>query len=59
MVQAQYYLGEVYERQGDVERARLRYARFVRWWEDADPELQSWRERGRQAVERLTDEPRT
>ncbi len=59
MAQIQYFLGEVYERQGDLERARLRYARFVRWWEDADPELQPWWERGRQALERLTDEPRT
>ena len=57
MTQAHYYLGEVYERQGDLERARLRYARFVRWWEDCDPELRPWRERGRQALARLAREP--
>jgi tetratricopeptide (TPR) repeat protein/TolB-like protein len=54
--QAQYYLGAVYERMGDEERARVHYARFVRWWEDCDPELRPWRERGRQALERLTAE---
>ncbi len=54
--QAQYYLGEVYERMGDEERARLHYARFVRWWEDCDPELRPWWERGRQSLDRLTGE---
>jgi tetratricopeptide (TPR) repeat protein len=57
--QAEYYLGEAYERLGDEERARLHYARFVRWWEDADPELRPWRERGRRALERLVGEPRS
>ena len=57
--QAQYYLGEVHERMGDEERARLNYARFVRWWEDCDPELRPRWERGREALERLTGEPRT
>lgn len=51
-----YYLGEAYEALGDVEKARLNYAAFVRWWENADPELQPWVERARQSLERLTAE---
>jgi len=54
--QVEYYLGETYEGLGDVDEARLHYARFVNWWDDADPELQPWVERGRQALERLTRE---
>ncbi|MBI4513648.1 MAG: hypothetical protein HY702_06000 [Gemmatimonadetes bacterium] len=53
---AQFYLGEVYEALGDVERAKFHYARFVRWWEDCDPDLRPWWERGRQALARLTRE---
>jgi serine/threonine-protein kinase len=53
---AEYLLGEIYERMGDEERARIHYAHFVRWWEDCDPALRPWWERGRQALERLTGE---
>ncbi len=52
----EFYLGQVYEALGDIEEAKLHYARFVRWWEDCDPELRPWRERGRQALARLTHE---
>lgn len=55
--QVEYYLGEVYEALGEDDEARLHYARFVGWWEDADPGLQQWVDRGRQALERLTREP--
>ena len=54
---SQFYLGRVYERQGNIERAKYHYARFVRWWEDCDPELRPWWERGRQALARLAREP--
>lgn len=52
-----YYLGQTYEAFGDGEKAKLHYARFVRWWEDCDPELRPWRERGREALARLAREP--
>ncbi len=55
-VPAQYYLGEVHERLGDGEQARLHYAQFLRWFEGADPELQPWVERARQALQRLAAE---
>ncbi|MEE8167070.1 MAG: tetratricopeptide repeat protein, partial [Myxococcota bacterium] len=58
-VPSQYYLGETYEALGEPERARLHYASFVRWWEEADPELQPWVERARDALERLTRENRS
>ncbi|MBI4513647.1 MAG: hypothetical protein HY702_05995 [Gemmatimonadetes bacterium] len=56
---AQFYLGQIYEALGDPEQAKLHYARFVRWWEDCDPELRPWWERGRQALARLTRETAT
>lgn len=56
-VLTEYYLGVTYEAMGNVERARLHFARFNRWMEDADPELALLSERGRQALERLTREP--
>lgn len=52
-VPAQFYLGQIYEEQGDVERAREHYLLFTRWWEKADPELQPWRDRGLEALRRL------
>ncbi len=58
-VPSQYYLGEAYEALDEPEKARLHYASFVRWWEEADPELQPWVERARDALERLTREART
>ena len=53
---SEYYLGVISEARGDSEQAKLHYARFVRWWENADPELRPWWERGRQALERLAGE---
>ncbi len=57
LVPALYYLGEAYETIGDRQQAQLHYARFVNWWEEADPELQPWVERARRALERLAGEP--
>lgn len=51
-----YYLAEAYEALGDVENARLHYGRFLRWWEEADPELEPWKDRARRALERLAAE---
>lgn len=53
---AQFYLGQIYEALGEVEQAKLHYARFVSWWEKCDPSLRPWWERGRQALARLTRE---
>jgi tetratricopeptide (TPR) repeat protein len=53
-----YYLGETHEALGDTEEAKIHYARFVNWWENADPELQPWVERGRRALQRLAGESR-
>jgi len=50
---AKYYIGRAYEQLGDMEKARESYAALVEAWEDADPELQPWVERGRQALVRL------
>jgi tetratricopeptide (TPR) repeat protein len=55
---SEYYLGLIHEQRGDRERAGLHYARFVHWWENADPELQPLVELGREALERLAGEPR-
>jgi len=33
-------LAEIYERQGERQKAREHYARFAELWKDADPELQ-------------------
>ncbi len=55
--QVEFYLGQVYEALDDPDEAKLHYARFVRWWEDCDPELRPLWERGRQALVRLTGEP--
>lgn len=57
-VPSQYYLGEAYEALGDREKARLNYASFLRWWEEADSELEPWKDRAREALERLTRESR-
>ncbi len=55
--QVEFYLGQVYEALDDPEEAKLHYARFVRWWEDCDPELRPWWEQGREALARLAREP--
>ena len=36
---AQYHLGQAYERQGQPERARAAYERFLHIWKDADPDI--------------------
>ncbi len=54
--QVEFYLGQVYEALDDPEEAKLHYARFVRRWEDCDPELRPLWERGRKALGRLTRE---
>jgi serine/threonine-protein kinase len=48
---------EIYERLGDEQNAVHHYARFIKLWQDADPELQPMVEEARHALERLTDEP--
>jgi tetratricopeptide (TPR) repeat protein len=50
-------LAEIYEGQGETEKALEFYGRFVSLWEEADPELQPWVERAREALRRLADEP--
>lgn len=48
-------LGQALE-EGDRAAAVRAYSRFVRRWENADPELQPRVETARRALERLTDE---
>jgi TolB-like protein/Flp pilus assembly protein TadD len=54
----EFYLGQTYEALGNLEEAKFHYGRFVRWWENCDPELRPWWERGREALVRLTREPK-
>jgi hypothetical protein len=49
-------LGQALEEEGDRVGAIRAYSRFVRLWEDADPELQPRVETARRALERLTAE---
>jgi tetratricopeptide (TPR) repeat protein/TolB-like protein len=49
-------LGQALEEKGDRAAAVRAYSRFVRLWEDADPELQPRVESARRALERLTEE---
>lgn len=56
---ADYYLGQAYEELGEPEEARRAYARFIAAWDEADPELQSFVESARRALERLTGERTT
>jgi tetratricopeptide (TPR) repeat protein len=51
-------LGELYEQQGQREKAVDYYGRFVELWKDADPELQPQVEEARAAVRRMTAGPR-
>lgn len=53
---SEYYLGVIHEALGEMERAKLHYARVVRWWENADHEFRLVWLRGREALERLTQE---
>ncbi len=49
-------LGGLYDLRGDKERAISYYQRFVKLWEDADPELQPRVLAARRAIERLSAE---
>jgi tetratricopeptide (TPR) repeat protein len=44
---------EIYERLGDLDRARRHYARFVELWSDCDPELRSSVERAQERLAAL------
>ncbi len=45
--------GEIFERAGNVERARFHYGRFINLWKDADPEFQPLVARAESAMARL------
>jgi tetratricopeptide (TPR) repeat protein/TolB-like protein len=51
-------LGRTYEDAGKTDSAALAYGRFVRLWDKADPELQRRVTDAREALQRLTAEPR-
>ena len=51
-------LGRTYEAAGAADSAALAYGRFVRLWDKADPELQGRVTEAREALARLTAEPR-
>jgi tetratricopeptide (TPR) repeat protein len=51
-------LGRTYEAAGKPDSAALAYGRFVRLWDKADPELQGRVTEAREALRRLTAEPR-
>ncbi len=51
-------LGRTYEAAGKTDSAALAYGRFVRLWDKADPELQGRVAEARDALQRLTAEPR-
>ena len=51
-------LGRTYEAAGKPDSAAMAYGRFVRLWDKADPELQSRVAEAREALQRLTAEPR-
>lgn len=52
-VPAQYQLGRVYEAMGEPEKAREHYLIFIRWWDDPDPYLVTWRRDAEAALLRL------
>jgi hypothetical protein len=49
-------LGQLYEAQGNAEKAAWHYTRFVALWEDCDPELKPRVEAARAALIRLPAE---
>jgi serine/threonine-protein kinase len=51
-------LGRTYEAAGKTDSAAGAYGRFVRLWDKADPELQGRVAEAREALQRLTAEPR-
>jgi serine/threonine-protein kinase len=48
------HLGQAYEALGELDRAAVHYAHFVRWWEDCDPELEPLRTEGQRSLDRLS-----
>jgi serine/threonine-protein kinase len=51
-------LGRTYEEAGKADSAAIAYGRFVRLWDKAEPELQGRVNEAREALQRLTAEPR-
>jgi hypothetical protein len=51
-------LGRTYEAAGKTDSAAAAYGRFIRLWDKADPELQGRVVEAREALQRLTAEPR-
>jgi hypothetical protein len=51
-------LGRAYEAAGEPDSAALAYGRFARLWDKADPTLQGRVREAREALQRLTAEPR-
>ena len=51
-------LGRAYEAAGQRDSAAVAYGRFIRLWDHADPPLQGRVEEAREALKRLTSEPR-
>jgi tetratricopeptide (TPR) repeat protein len=54
LAHAYWRLGNLYEDQGDTERAVLYYARLIELWESADPELQPRVEAARRSIRALS-----
>jgi hypothetical protein len=51
-------LGRTYEAADKPDSAAIAYGRFLRLWDKADPELQDRVSEAREALARLTAEPR-
>ncbi len=47
---------EIYDKLGDTEKAIDFYTRFVKLWEDCDPELQRWVDDAQQRLNRLSED---
>ena len=58
LVPSHYYLGRIYEELDRPDDAAYHYGLFVEWWRNADPALRPWWEEGRDALARVTEEPR-
>jgi DNA-binding SARP family transcriptional activator/tetratricopeptide (TPR) repeat protein len=46
--------GKAYEEVGNARAARFAYDRFLRWWQNSDPELDPVKEQARAALQRLS-----
>jgi hypothetical protein len=55
---AYFALGRTYEAAGKADSAAMAYGRFLHLWDKADPELQGRVTEAREALARLTSEPR-